>query len=137
MNKLINISEAASIALHSIVMIARSDKMINANNISDELHFSKNHLSKILQTLVKYGYLNSIRGPKGGFTLKKNSVEICLLEIYEIFEGKINTGHCALHNDVSCPFASCVFGGLTTKFSLEFQEHLKNKTIADIINIKQ
>ncbi len=134
MNKLMNISEAASIALHSMLIISQSDKMINANIIADNMHFSKNHLSKILQILVKYDYLNSIRGPKGGFTLKKSADAISLLEIYEIFEGKIDTEHCALHNDIVCPFASCIFGGLTTKFSKEFEHYLKNKTIADLIN---
>ena len=134
MSKIIYISEAVSLALHSMALIAKSKKMINANEIADFMKFSKNHLSKVLQVLVRYDYLNSIRGPKGGFTLKKNAQEISLLEIYEIFEGKISKQNCVLHNNGVCPYASCVFGGLIGKFSREFELYLKNKTIADFIN---
>ena len=76
MNKLINISEASSIAIHSLVLIAKLDQHINATQISKLTGFSKNHLSKILQMLVKHGYLKSNRGPKGGFFLIRKPQEI-------------------------------------------------------------
>ena len=133
MSKIVNISEAASLALHSLTLIAQSDKMINANDIAKRMSFSKNHLSKVLQVLVKYNYIHSVRGPKGGFILKKKAEEISLLEIYEIFDGKIPTQKCALHNKIECPFNTCILGNLTGQFSRDFEEYLHNKTIADLI----
>lgn len=132
MSKIFNISEAASLAMHSLALIAKSDKMINAVEISRIMNFSKNHLSKVLQILARYDYISSIRGPKGGFILKKKAEEISLLEVYEIFEGKILIQKCVLHNNKECPFNSCIYGGLTENFSKEFEQHLKNKTIADL-----
>jgi len=133
MNKIVNISEAASLAFHSLALIAKSKKLINANEIAKIMEFSKNHLSKVLQVLVKYGYISSVRGPKGGFVLKKKAGEISLLEVYEIFDGKIHVEKCALHNNVECPFNSCVFGDLTNQFSSDFEFFLQNKTIADVV----
>ncbi|OQA00742.1 MAG: iron-responsive transcriptional regulator [Bacteroidetes bacterium ADurb.Bin408] len=133
MSKIINISEAATLALHSMALIAGSEKMLNAIDIAQKMHFSKNHLSKVLQMLVRRDYLSSIRGPKGGFRLKKEAQEITLLEIYEIFEGKISSQECAIHNKTACPLLECVFGGLTCRFSLEFENYLKHKKLSELI----
>lgn len=133
MNKIINISEAATLALHSMALIAGSDKMLNAIDIAQRMNFSKNHLSKVLQMLVRRDYLSSIRGPKGGFRLKKQAQDISLLEIYEIFEGRIASQECYLHNKTECPLVLCVFGGLTCRFSQEFENYLKNKKLSDLI----
>ena len=111
MSKLINISEATSIAIHSIALIGREKRQINANEISRITGFSKNHLSKVLQTLVKQGYLKSIRGPKGGFTLNFAPDKISLLEVYEVFEGKVSVDYCKEHNE-KCPFENCIYGDI-------------------------
>jgi len=67
MNKLINISEATSIAIHSLAIIARKEEMVNAQYLAKVTGFSKNHISKVLQILVKQSFIISTRGPKGGF----------------------------------------------------------------------
>lgn len=130
--KLINISEAASLAVHSMAMIANSPKMLNVNHLADTVHASRNHLAKVMQILVKNNYLNSVRGPLGGFTLKRAPSEITLLEIYELMDGSLQTHHCGIENG-TCPFKTCVFGTLMNKFSLEFIEYLRNKKLSEVI----
>jgi Rrf2 family protein len=133
MLKALNISEAASIAIHSMVLIARNDGQIKAFEISEVLGNSKNHTAKILKTLVKFGYLDSARGPNGGFVFKKGPDKITLLEIYEIFDGKIETQHCGIHSG-KCPFKTCVFGGLNEKVSQDLKNYLFTNKISDLIN---
>ena len=134
MSKIVNISEAVSLALHSLALIAKSEKIMNAGDIAVITRFSKNHLSKVLQVLVRNEYISSTRGPKGGFTLNKEAKKISLLEVYEIFEGKILNHYCALHTNNECPFKKCVFGSLTGQFSRDFEMYLQHNTIADLIN---
>ena len=131
MHKLINISEASSIAIHSLALIAKLDKHINATHIAKLTGFSKNHLSKVLQILVKQGYLHSNRGPKGGFTLIRNTDEISLLEIYELIEGKSANDFCSEHNPI-CPFLDCIYGDIVEEISAIFLKKFKERTIADI-----
>lgn len=133
MSKILTVSEAFSIAAHSLAFISKNkDKMINAVDIAAGTGFSKNHLSKVLQRLVKYNYLKSSRGPTGGFNLKKKSEEITLLEIFTIMEGEIETEHCFLHSD-SCPLRVCMFSKISQKMSAEIKKHFEITTIADII----
>lgn len=132
MAKLINISEAASIAVHAIVLIARSGEMMNAGQLSDITGFSKNHISKILNILAREQFLDSERGPKGGFILKGNPEEITLLMVYEAVDGCINQQPCA--NQCSlCLSSGCVFGGFSVLFTNEFRNYLSQKRLSDLM----
>lgn len=133
MAKVVHISEAASLAVHSMVLIAGSSEILNVNHIADVTHSSRNHLAKVMQVLVKNNYLDSVRGPKGGFTLKGDPKKINLLEIYELIEGNLEAHHCGIETQ-KCPFDTCVFGGLADKFSAEFIEYLRNKSLSDLIS---
>jgi Rrf2 family protein len=132
MSKVFNISEAASLAIHSLAIIAKSKEQINVNGIAEATNFSRTHLAKVLQRLSKSDYIRSERGPKGGFVMNKNSKDITLLEVYELIEGTLQVDHCNIHNGV-CPFTSCIFGRITDKFTLEFRDYLKSKTIFDFV----
>jgi Rrf2 family protein len=69
MSKIVTMSEAASIAVHAMVLIARSEKNINVNQLSELTGASKNHIAKVMQRLVKQNLIKSTRGPSGGFVL--------------------------------------------------------------------
>jgi Rrf2 family transcriptional regulator, nitric oxide-sensitive transcriptional repressor len=131
MNNIIQISEAALIALHSLVIIAQ-DPVNSVNNkyIAEKINASENHVSKVLQRLVKAGFIYSNRGPSGGFRLAKSSGQITLLDIYETMDGKIQYKHCAMHGQ-TCPFTNCLFSGINEIVYKEVYQHFKNKTLND------
>ena len=130
MSKIFAISEAASIAIHGMVIIARSESGINAVKIAESTGFSKNHISKVLQRLVKSDMLKSVRGPAGGFTLKKNPEEITLLTIYESIEGTLELTDCPFDNDV-CHFERCLMQNVVNKLAKEFRNFLGKQTLKD------
>jgi len=136
MNRFPSISEASSIAIHSLAFLADSEGAINVNHLATETGFSKNHISKVMQTLVKHGYLSSGRGPKGGFEIRKNANEINLLELIELIEGKKDTHYCGISEE-KCPFESCVFGDLPLEFENKFREYYAKRTIDDIKVVKK
>lgn len=129
MSKIVTMSEAASIAVHAMVLIARSEKNINVNRLSDSTGASKNHIAKVMQRLVKQNLIKSTRGPTGGFVLGRPATRITLLEIYETIEGKIEVDGCPMEKQV-CPFDKCLMGGIANRLSLEFRDHLKKQTLS-------
>jgi Rrf2 family protein len=134
MAHVIQFSEAAFIALHGMVIVAKSEKkeLVNVLQISDKLNSSKHHVAKVMQRLVKDGYLNSHRGPTGGFTMKKRVEDINLLEIYESIEGKIEIGNCPLDRPV-CKFDKCIFNNVTMKMTEEFVDYMRKEKLSDFI----
>lgn len=133
MSKIVAYSEAASIGIHSMVLIARAGDMMNVMKISEATGSSKHHVAKILQRLVKEGFLGSTRGPSGGFALLVNPAEVTLLSIYEAIEGKINIPDCPNEHQV-CPFSKCIMGNVIGQMTQLFIDYLKTNTVADLIH---
>ncbi len=130
MSKIISISEAASIGIHSMILITNSKDKINVTHISEITKASRHHVAKILQRLVKEGFLESNRGPSGGFRLKKPAEEICLLDIFEAIEGKIQENTCLSDNAI-CPFHKCLMGTIVSQLTNEFRDYLFEQKLSD------
>ncbi len=128
MARIINLSEAASIAIHGIVLIAKSNTMINVQVVAEKTGSSKHHVAKVLQRLVKDGYLYSHRGPTGGFSLHKAPSEISFLDVYEAIEGKVTITDCPLEHPI-CPFDKCLFNNVTKKLTTDFIEYMSNEML--------
>lgn len=123
MSSVFNFSEAASIALHSMVMVASSEGKTNVGQIAERLNFSKHHVAKVMQRLVKVDVVKSNRGPSGGFQLARPASDINLLEIYEAVEGKMVSYDCPLGYDV-CAFEKCILGTITHDMNNNFKKYL-------------
>lgn len=131
MSRIINISEAASIAIHSMALIAGTSKQINAAYISEQFKFSKNHSAKVLQVLVKAGLLRSTRGPGGGFKLNVEAGSVTLMDIYEVIEGKISSRMCNMCTD-DCIFYPCIYGDLGERVKNDVKDYLESTTIENL-----
>ena len=77
-------------AICLLIMIAHSDEKtpLKSYNISKSLGVSDSYLKKIIRQLVVAGLITSEAVKKGGFSLKKSSDKITLLDIFEAIEGK-------------------------------------------------
>ncbi len=131
MAHLIQLSEAASIALHSVALMAGSPgSLFSVKKIAHHSGVSVNHLAKVMQRLVKSGILASSRGPKGGFSMALPLEQVSLLDIYEAIEGRLSNSPCTL-NRKKCIFNECMFGSLFSNLNQEVSDYLKHKKISD------
>ncbi len=133
MAKLVQLSEASSLALHAMVLISKSPNHINVNVLANRMGASRNHLAKVLQQLVKYNFLRSVRGPNGGFVLGKPASDITILDIYEAIEGSLDVTECPLDKQV-CPFNKCLMGGLIKDVTLQFKAYFQSQTLDMFVN---
>lgn len=133
MSKIVTLSEAASIALHGMILVARADdKMINVVKIAEATNSSKHHVAKVFQRLVKEGFIDSHRGPTGGFTLKRKAEDINFLEIYEAIEGKIHVQSCPLDKHV-CPFDKCIMNNVTRQMTEDYRNYLQKQKLNEYV----
>jgi Rrf2 family protein len=134
MNGIINISEAASLALHSVAIIASLKKTASVSEISARLGVSEAHLAKVLQRLAKNGLVKSTRGPRGGFTLDRKGESISLLDVYEAIEGPLESRSCLLEKK-SCRKGKCILGNTMQAAALLMRNHLQTTRISDLGDI--
>ena len=128
MSKIFALSEASSIAIHSMVLIARAENGINAVKIAEVTGFSKNHIAKVLQRLVKNDMLKSVRGPSGGFSMKMDPASVNLLDIYQSIEGPLDVSECPLSYEL-CGFDRCLMGTVVGKLTAEFKKFLQQQAL--------
>jgi len=132
MSKIFSLSEAGSIAIHSMVLIAKSENKLNVVKIAERTGSSKHHVAKVLQRLVKDDFLVSNRGPHGGFELKKKPDKINLLEIYESIEGRIEITKCPMDNLI-CPFDKCLLGNVVGDMTQGFKDYMASQKLTDYL----
>ena len=132
MPKIVNFSNSVTIGVHSLIVLARENKPINAIQLSGKIGSSRHLIGKVLQRLVKDGILTSSRGPAGGFVLNKNPDDILIYDIYRSIEGEIDYGGCP-HEDQICPNNMCIRDNIIKKMTVDFVNYLKENTIADYL----
>jgi Rrf2 family protein len=130
MNNFLKISDATSIGLHAMVEISMNTELKSVKAISEKIGASSNHLSKVLQKLVKADLLISNKGYNGGFILAKKMEDISFLEIYEAIEGEISLCDCLLKRNKSCD--ECIMGDLLKSINKQVIDYFSKTTLADI-----
>ena len=133
MSKIVSLSEASSIAIHGIILIARSSVSLNVIQIAEATGTSKHHVAKVMQRLVKENFITSQRGPSGGFLLNVSPEELTFLKIYEAMEGKIEVSRCPMDKQV-CPFDKCIMDNISNRMTMEFREYLDKQKISDYLD---
>jgi len=134
MSDVLKISEAASLAMHAVTLMAQEpQKSLSTKEIASFLDVSENHLSKVLQRLAKDGLVKSFRGPKGGFVLGRSDDEITLLDVFEAIEGKLMPPKCLLGSQV-CGGANCILSDLLEKVDLQVRDYLSGAKLSKLTN---
>jgi Rrf2 family protein len=132
MPKVVNFSNSVTIGIHTLIVLAREKKPINAIVLAKKIGSSKHLVGKVLQRLVKDGLLTSSRGPTGGFLINRAPSEIQIYDIYKSIEGEVDYSGCP-HEDQICPTNMCIRDNIINKMTLEFVNYLKENTIADYL----
>ncbi|MCD4656949.1 MAG: Rrf2 family transcriptional regulator [Planctomycetes bacterium] len=134
MSNFIKLSDAASIAIHSVIVLAiEPDKVRSNKEIARTLNISVDHLSKVLQRLNKAGFVESVRGPKGGFRLGKPRDDINLYEIYEVIDGELPIHPCLFSNQI-CRLPSCLFRDFFSKMRQQIKDYFTTTQLSTIID---
>ncbi len=136
MSQKLRISEGASIAMHALIHLAEKDGMPVSNAaIAGAFRVSANHSSKVMQRLLKSGFVQAVRGPGGGYTLARDPKEVSLLEIYRAIDGEpVNTG-CLFGRGKHCSLSTCLFTGLIRDTEELVVKHLGSVTLADYMSL--
>lgn len=135
MPSVLRISEAASLGLHTMVLLAAVDgKRMSAKDIAALLQVSEAHLSKVMQRLGRQGLVYSARGPKGGFTLAKAGDEIMLREVFEAIEGPLLLTECLLGNQI-CDGSDCILGSLLVDVNKRVIDYFDKTSLSELTKV--
>jgi Rrf2 family protein len=132
MSRYFHFSEAGSIAMHAMILIAlEKERRLRIRDIADAFGFSEAHLAKVLNRLVRAGLIFATRGPSGGYDLARPAGEISLKDVYEAIEGRPDENRC-MFSMQKCDGTGCPLGGFFGEKSREIDERFARITLADV-----
>lgn len=132
MPDLVKISEAASLGIHTMALLADAgNRRMTNKQIANILGGSVHHLAKVMQRLTKAKLVDSVVGPQGGFRLARSARRINLLTIYEAIEGPVDDTGCLLARQI-CQGGDCVLGDMIRGLNRQVRDHLKSTTLAEL-----
>ena len=132
MARAFRISEAATLALHAMGLLATdSSDLFSTRRIAGKLQVSEAHLSKVLQRLTRAGLVQPVRGPTGGFGIARDPEQITLLEVYEAIDGPLDSSTCLLGTPV-CSGEGCILGDLLAKINDAIRDRFSRTRLSDV-----
>lgn len=127
-------SRQCEYALQAVLYISGKPQhqFININEISKKLDIPMPFLGKTLQLLVLHKILESMKGPRGGFRLRKNPKDITLFHIVDAIDGTDFLTSCVLGFPECSSKNPCPIHNQWSELRDRIYQMLTMKTIADL-----
>ncbi|MEG6585603.1 RrF2 family transcriptional regulator [Dendrosporobacter sp. 1207_IL3150] len=109
---------------------------ISLKSVAQRQGISEHYLEQLMGALRKAGYVKSIRGSQGGYTLTKDPTQITVGDIITIMEGPIAPVDCVLTDEAENTYCeragACVTRGVWAKVRDSINNVLDSISLADL-----
>ena len=114
--------------------VNRNGQLSRVQDVAKAYGVSDLFLFKILQPLVEAGFMESVRGRKGGVRLARQPGDITLYDVVRVTEESFAMAECFEAGDIDCPLVDgCALNGALYKALNAFFEVLQGYTIEDLV----
>lgn len=114
------------------------NNVISIKDIAIRQEISDKYLEQIIAVLNKAGFVRSVRGPQGGYSLKKKPEDYTVGMILRLTEGSLAPVQCIEEDEPVCNReAQCATVEVWKKINQAVNEVVDNITLADLMKIQQ
>lgn len=131
------VSTKGRYALRLMIDLAMNDtgKPIRIKEVAERQNISDKYLEQIIAVLNKAGYVKSVRGPQGGYILKKKPEEYTVGMILRLTEGSLAPVACVEEDITDCERQSgCATYVLWKKMNDAVNSVVDTVTLQDLID---
>lgn len=125
----------SNFSLRTLMVAAmRAPRLSTVQEVADAFGISRAHLVKCVHQLGQWGYLENVRGNRGGFRLARPAHEISLGEIVRRTEEGFDLVECFDPVGSTCPLVGRCRLSVALRAARDvFLEELDGTTIADVV----
>lgn len=134
------ISTKGRYALRLMIDLATNDNgnPIRIRDVAERQNISEKYLEQIISILNKAGYVRSVRGPQGGYLLKKKPEDYTVGMILRLTEGSLAPVACVEEDVADCERqGGCVTYLLWRKISEAVNDVVDTITLKDLVDWQQ
>ena len=110
-----------------------TEEPVLAKQIAGALSIPREFLNKVMQRLVKAGFLVSVKGPGGGFLLAKDPKDITVFDIVKAIDGVEWFDSCLLRVGRCDEANPCVEHEFWVKIRNQVRAILDHESLADLV----
>ncbi len=133
---MLTLTRKTEYALIAVCHLARAgQKVVSARDIAEEHAVPLPLLMNVLKKLNRAGYVNSVRGARGGYILKVSPQEFSLAALIEAVEGPVHLVRCSnpSRDGRRCELTTrCFIRRAVLKVHDRMRKFLGSVTVADI-----
>lgn len=104
---------------------------VSLKKISEKYDISESYLEQLFAKLRKSGYIDTVRGPQGGYLLAKDPKEITVGMILRTLEGDITTSEC-INKEICSRESICATRSIFEKIENSINNVIDNITLEDM-----
>ncbi|MEL4358911.1 MULTISPECIES: RrF2 family transcriptional regulator [unclassified Luteococcus] len=94
----LEVTRRAELAVQAMALLAPVGKRLKAPELADALQATRGFVPQVVGPLVKAGWVASIPGPTGGYTLTPEAHRVSVLQVIEAVDGPTANGQCVAHH---------------------------------------
>jgi len=125
----------SNFSLRTLMVAAmRAPRLSTVQEVADAFGISRAHLVKCVHQLGQWGYLDNVRGNRGGFRLARPAHEISLGEVVRRTEEGFDLVECFEPTGSTCPLVGRCRLAVALRAARDvFLDELDGTTVADVI----
>ena len=113
----------------------KESHLINATELAEALIIPYKFLTKIMTTLVKANFVESIRGRDGGYKLSQSASEIMVDDILNLFNDSLKDEQCVLGIGFCNGMCKCALHDQWMEPKLLMQKMFRGSSLKDIAGV--
>jgi Rrf2 family nitric oxide-sensitive transcriptional repressor len=129
----VNLKTQTDYGLRTLLYLGFVNEKVTVDAIATAYKISKDHLVKVVQQLVRMGYVRSQSGRTGGIRLAKATNQINVADVVKDFEGRSGVLPCVGEPMVCVLEPGCLLRTKLIEAEQAFYATLSNLTIADLV----
>ena len=120
-------------ALRTLIYLGHAAGQASVQEVADAYGISRDHLFKVVQHLVRLGYVLSRPGRSGGIRLAQDAARINCGVVVAAFEGRNGLLPCVADENYCVLQPGCLLRGVLVKAEHAMYAELERYTLADLV----
>lgn len=122
-------------ALRVLIYLGVTEReLVTIGEIAGRYDVSRNHLMKVVNRLASHGYVETVRGKRGGIRLARPPEQMCVGHVVRCTEEDFQMAECFDHAQGSCRISEhCTLRPVLDEALKAFMAVLDRYTVADLL----
>ncbi|PWE29027.1 RrF2 family transcriptional regulator [Pararhodobacter marinus] len=127
-----------NLALRTLMVCAvNPERIVRKSDVAKAINASENHLAQVVNQLGQSGFITTLRGRHGGFSLARPAAEISVGAVFRAFEAELPFIEC-FSEDNTCPLKGvCRMSQHLTRAVESFYASLDPVTLGELTDCNE